>query len=137
MNKKLIILIILSVAAVISLTYGILVPPKYGQKTAIKKAGIEKDELKEASFISLSRKAKKSGYAEWGQSPFSFDAGLSGQLILNGILWDSERPLVIINGVTLGVGGKINGNTVIDIQKDKVILNDGVSEFQLKLGEKK
>ena len=54
-------------------------------------------------------------------------------LNLMGILWDEESPKVIINDEILGIGDDIDGNTIVDIRQNKVILNDGSKDFELRL----
>jgi len=57
----------------------------------------------------------------------------SFRLYLTGILWDEKNPTAIINGKIIGIGDKVGGNSVVDIKKDRVILNDGFSDFELRL----
>ncbi len=57
----------------------------------------------------------------------------SHALNLAGILWDEESPKVIINDEILGIGDDIDGNTIVDIRQNKVILNDGSKDFELRL----
>lgn len=57
-------------------------------------------------------------------------------LTVNGIVWDKEHPMVIINNEIIGVGDKIDGNTVVEIKENSVILNDGMRDFELGLGQK-
>lgn len=54
-------------------------------------------------------------------------------LRLNGILWDNAHSMVIINDTIVKIGDKINGNTVVNIKPEKVILNDGNHNFELRL----
>ena len=58
-------------------------------------------------------------------------------LSLNGIVWDEENPKAIINGAIIGIGDKLGVNTIVDIKKDRVILNDGAADFELILGYKR
>ena len=60
----------------------------------------------------------------------------SPALVLGGIVWDAQNPAAVINDQVLKVGSAINGNTVMDIQKDRVILSDGFNQFELYLGKK-
>ena len=54
-------------------------------------------------------------------------------LILMGISWDEQEPIAIINDTVLKKGSAIEGHTVVDIFKDKIILNDGNTNLELKL----
>jgi len=60
---------------------------------------------------------------------------VSTELYLSGILWDAEIPKAIIGEVIVGVGEKVKGKTVIEIQRNRVILTDGFKNFELRLGE--
>lgn len=51
----------------------------------------------------------------------------------SGILWSQEHPLAIINEAIVKVGDKVGVNTVMDMKQDRVILNDGVKETELRL----
>lgn len=56
-----------------------------------------------------------------------------GGVALEGILWDKERPMAIINDTIREIGDKVGINTIVDIKQDRVILNDGSKDFELKL----
>lgn len=45
----------------------------------------------------------------------------TGEFIVKGTIWGDESPLAIINGQILGVGGKIDGATIVQINKDSVV----------------
>lgn len=53
-------------------------------------------------------------------------------LYLNGIAWDKEKPIAIINESILSVGDRVDGYIVVEIKEDRVLLNDGNSDFELK-----
>ena len=46
----------------------------------------------------------------------------TGELIIKGIIWSEQDPLVIINKQTLKEGDTISGTTVVKINKDSVVL---------------
>lgn len=128
-NKKLIILIILSVLAVFSLIRGAVTPTK-SRRLVEKSIGLAEKGL------SVKRYAKRSNYSGWGRNPFTKEApiGIStGGPNLEGIMWDEKLPLALINGKTVKIGDKLGSDTVIDIQKDRVILSDGSRDLELKL----
>ena len=54
---------------------------------------------------------------------------------LKGISWDAGQPLAIIDGVVVGVGDEISGKRVIRIDRDKVILEDGITQYELRLAK--
>lgn len=63
----------------------------------------------------------------------TYSAGGSGDLKLDGILYDKESPKAMINGIILGVGERIDNYTVSAITPDSVLLTDGANEIELKL----
>ncbi|MDP8212747.1 MAG: hypothetical protein P9X22_05580 [Candidatus Zapsychrus exili] len=97
--------------------------------------------------------SNKSAYESWSACPFSKevfhknrvqdiekDAGINRALInkkpmrsleLKGIFFNKERPCALINEEILGKGDVIGSSTVVSIDYDKVILNDGQEDFEL------
>jgi len=74
-----------------------------------------------------------------GRDPFVYRPMITRQetgsgFRITGILWDENSPQAIINGKVVSIGDKVGANMVIDIKQDGVILNDGFSDFELKLG---
>ncbi len=138
-NKKVIIAVILCIGAVISLIYGMTAGPK-----ARKRSGEEAVSRQDAAvtparrIVPTKRKAAKTDFVSWGRNPFTSE-GVSAEagtgLVLNGILWDNKKPLVIINDNVIGIGGKIGENTIVDIKKESVILNSGTGNFELRLNQ--
>ncbi|MEI8011112.1 MAG: hypothetical protein WCI27_01335 [Candidatus Omnitrophota bacterium] len=52
---------------------------------------------------------------------------------LTGILWSKNDPEAIIKHAIVKVGDTVDGKTVVDIKKDKVVLSDGIKELELEL----
>lgn len=134
-NKKVIILIVLSIFAVISLIYGIVVSPK---GRAVKVHTVAAENLPQVSSPELvfsQRRAKRSKFTSWERNPFTLEEnkGDTSDLKLSGILWDENNSQAIINEEVLGKGGKIGEFEIIDIQKDKVTLSDGTKKIELKI----
>lgn len=76
------------------------------------------------------------------EDPFSpvfdkIDRSKQKTLMVEGIVWDKERAMVIINNQIIGVGDQVEGNTVVEIKDNSVILNDGMRDFELRLGQEK
>lgn len=72
-------------------------------------------------------------FPSWGRDPFQeADISLS-QLGLQGIMWDIENPKAIISNRIVEVGDSVGDNTIIEIKRDRVVLTDGVSTFELRL----
>lgn len=71
------------------------------------------------------------------RDPFTFGTTESKDgnpvLCLRGIFWDETSPMAIINEYILKIGDKIKENTVVDIKQNKVILNNGNEDFELRL----
>lgn len=76
------------------------------------------------------------------EDPFSpvfdkIDRSKQKTLMVEGIVWDKQRAMVIINNQIIGVGDQVEGNTVVEIKDNSVILNDGIKDFELRLGQEK
>jgi len=133
-NKKVTLVIILGIAAVFSLYYGITSTPK-GKSTlppeesAVYSAG---GNLLPGIAVPAKRQARKTEFKTWGRNPF-LPGGTAAVLDLSGILWDEEAPKAIISGNIVAVGEKVEGNTVVDIRPDRVILNNGNTTIELRL----
>lgn len=73
----------------------------------------------------------------WVRCPFSgkvYSSAEGIELNLMGIIWDKQAPLAIINDSIVKPGDRMGANRVIAIEPDRVILNDGTKDFELKLG---
>ena len=81
------------------------------------------------------KKRQESEFKQWGRNPFTLGGRLDALLRFNlmGILWDRDSPQAIINEKIVEVGDVIDGNKVIKILRDHVILYDGQNTFQLRL----
>ena len=147
-NKKLVILVVLGVLAVMSLIYGIVAPPKRKYKPSVDiatpsvgKSGISSSSavaLVVDEFIPAERNKKRTEFTSWGRNPFVLQPIASQgtkAISLNGILWDSSKPKAVVNGKIVGVGDKVSKYSVVDIKQDKIILNDGTKNFELRLGQ--
>lgn len=143
-DKKLIILVILGIMAVFSLTYGIFKTSKVGSGRSLGMIDSGRSEKKSlvGKFISIERSFRKTKYTSWNGNPFSLqrptqktNITTSSKFTLTGIVWDKNNPKAIINDNILGRGAKIGTNTIVDIKQDRVILNDGTKDFELKIGQ--
>ena len=136
-NKKIIILIILGIGAIISLYHGLRAPArsKYGRSTVKKEVPAKTAARPQGTqgITGVARRAKRTQFNTMQRSPFIPKNGGPAGLNLNGIVWQKDRHRVIINNTILAVGEKIGENTIIDIRKNGVILSNGVKEFELKL----
>jgi len=138
-NKKVVALIILTALAVISLIYGVTASPK-GRARSPTAAGSQVATMPPAqsaakSAVSTVRRAKRSQFKAWKRNPFASGLTVSTmtELTLNGIIWNKTKPKAMIGDAIVVKGDTIGANKVVDIQPDKVILNDGTKDFELKI----
>lgn len=54
---------------------------------------------------------------------------------LMGIFWDQEKPMALINNQVLRAGNKVNGCQILEIKKDSILLNDGLKDIEIKIGQ--
>lgn len=135
-NKQALILIILSVAAIGSLLYGIMASSKSSPKPLAQHSAMAgKPGIANAKDITkVLRHAKMSSYSSWPKNPFSAPE-VPEVFALKGIFWDKDNPKAIIGDEVVGIGDKAGSNKVIDIKEDRVILSNGKTEIELKLSE--
>lgn len=122
--------------------YGITSGPKRKRTVAPVSGAISRDKTAPVvrQIIPIKRRAAKTNFVSWGRSPFILRrSSISAvkKLVLNGIMWDKENPLAVINDEVVKIGAEIGKNTVVDIKEDSVILNDGTNNFKLRLGQGK
>ena len=141
-DKKVIVLIILAVLAVASLIYGVTASPKGRAKSAATTAETQVNAAPTQvsvakSVLPAGRRAKRSQFKAWNRNPFAAIRKASpaaAGLTLNGIIWNNTNPKAMIGDAIVVKGDVIGQQTkVIDVQPDRVILNDGTKDFELKL----
>jgi hypothetical protein len=77
-------------------------------------------------------------YTDWKRNPFMLSGELDpelGDLVLDGILWDADAPLVMMNDEVLMVGDRIEGRVITRITQTEVTLEKNGKEFILKPGQ--
>lgn len=82
------------------------------------------------------KQKKRSGHKEWGRDPFMVTqtpVSSSFALALGGIVYDEKDSYALINNQLLHIGDEVAGNRVVGIQQDRVILNDGNKDIELRL----
>jgi len=112
------------------------------KKIATNKAAVQayKDTIPNPSSSMPSKSSDK--VSSWVRDPFSGKTyismrkseSVSKALTLAGIIWDKDKPAALINDRIVNVGDRIGGNTVVSIKNDRVLLNDGTNDFELKIG---
>lgn len=93
-------------------------------------------------LVSDTSPPRTSRFTEWGGNPFEIKRRIAAApgpaavpsadspsgYSVNGILWDAQAPSAILNGRLVGLGDELSGGwKVIEIQKDKVVLSDGLT----------
>ena len=128
-NKKLAILIILIIVAII------VWMPKGKRKQQISPKPVPVSLEKVVLGITPVQR-KRTGFTEWGRNPFIWyreGPGALAGLTLSGIVWDNEASYAVINGAIVHAGDEIAGKTIKRIESDKVILSDDLRDYVLKL----
>ncbi|MDP2912826.1 MAG: hypothetical protein Q8N91_02330 [Candidatus Omnitrophota bacterium] len=135
-DKKVVILIILGICALISLSYGILSLPK-GRRQAppVSEAVSWAEKIKPAEGADgAHRRAARTKFKSWVKHPFAPKGGpASVRLVLSGIVGSAKNPKAMIGDVIVGVGDKVGQYKVVAVGKNRVILNDGAKDIELKL----
>lgn len=83
------------------------------------------------------KERRTSLFRNWGRDPFTVGASavdLSGDLVLSGIVWDSNKPYCIINEKVVKTDDDISGYKVMEIKKDSVSVRAGDQIRVLKVG---
>lgn len=137
-DKKSIVLVILSIAAIISLIHGIGSLSKTKSRKFVLRQNFQRGEVKnidsEGIQTFLNRQEKRIDYSDWGRNPFVLpEIRDSLEVVLNGILWDKENPRAIINNKNVRIGDKAGVYTVEEISEDKVVLTDGIRRLELRV----
>ena len=90
--------------------------------------------LPASSTHDVATQQKAARQTTWRRDPFTQGAaGGNHALSLNGILWNDQQPMAIINDQTVRVGESIEGYTVVEIGKDFVSVTDGTQTIQLRI----
>ncbi len=135
-NKKVVIAIILCIGAVISLIYGLTAGSKTRRKPSSEAVSVHEAALPARPITSTKRRAAKTDFDSWSRNPFApkkTSDKVVVKLTLSGIIWDDKEPKALINDVVVGIGDKIDENTVVEIEQNRVILNDGTEDIVLTL----
>ena len=85
-------------------------------------------------------KRAKPPFTDWGRNPFMLPGELSESvrgLMLDGIVWDNEKPYAIINNQILGIGDAIGKSRITAITETAVTLEEDGSAFSIQLRNEK
>lgn len=147
MDKKRIEIIITSALVIIFILAWVSTIKKIRGKSRPKPAAVQSSvssfssksaqgEPKQEAFV-----IKEERDLEWGRCPFCgkiYSGAGKKEIVdlkLTGILWDEKNPKAVINGRIVGIGKRIGGNIVVDIKQDKVVVNNGIQNFELRVGQ--
>ncbi len=83
---------------------------------------------------------KRTEFADWGRNPFAKlqtekETSDVSELKLGAIMWGDKKLSASINKKTVSTGDKIDNKIVKQIERDRVILTDGINDYVLKLSE--
>lgn len=82
--------------------------------------------------------SKKIADLSWGRDPFvpltGYGLAITSELKLTAILYNKKNPSAIINNKIIYVGDSVDGQKVIDITKQYVILRGISGVYKLKIG---
>lgn len=131
-DKKVIILIVLGIFAFFSIIHGIITPGGKRRVATEVTSGSAGIDIVRGSG-SDTRRAVRTQYKSWKRSPFVPGARASTGLSVSGIIWSKTNPKAMVGDTLVKKGDTVGGNKVVDIKKDRVILNDGNKDFELKL----
>lgn len=97
------------------------------------------DTLKESlSDLNLIIPSKKIANAPWGRDPFApltgDEVGKPANLKLTAIIYNAKKPSAIVNNKIIYVGDNVDGQKVIDITKQYVILRGSGGAYKLEFG---
>lgn len=99
--------------------------------------GIVSKEDTASSLPALQKRQKsRTSHTRWGRDPFLLTrtpTTLSLGLRLSGVIFDEQGGYAVINDQICRIGDEINGNKIVDIKQDRVILNDGSKDIELRL----
>ncbi len=133
-NKKIVAVVILGIAAIFSLAYGVITS-RAGRPviSAVPATGFVSPD--EAIHIQMhSRRARRTQCTSWKRNLFSL-TGASGDGSsdsgVQGIMWSENDPMAIVDGCIVHKGDSVAGGTVADIRKDAVIINDGSKDIEV------
>jgi len=109
-------------------------------RTVVTGQNVEQAKVASASPVAatISKQAEGKLFKDWGRDPFSgviySVQGKDITLKFTGVLWDDNNPQALINGKIVGNNSTVGKYRVIKINRDSVILNDGVKDLEMHLG---
>lgn len=100
----------------------------------------EYDQHGDDSTVVPEQPGKRTDFKTWGRDPFTFSqekkkSSDGNDLRLDAIMWKDQKPSAYIDDSIVGVGNKISDKTVKQIEKDRVILTDGINDYILELSK--
>ena len=136
-TTKVILAVMLGIAGIFSIIHGITASSPRRSRSASPAAAVVRSQRQapEGKALPAERFAARTRFKGWRRHLFapSGTYGDSSALVLNGIFAKGKTYKAMIGDTIVMKGDKIGPNTVVDVQKNKVILNDGTKDFELNL----
>ena len=144
-NTRLVILVIVSFVATLSLVQGIV---NFSKRSRARNPVVSADPVQPVTIppsaigtVTKGIRPARTRYPQWGRNPFTFveegSQDPAAGIFLSGIAWDGKRSQAVINERIVSAGDEIAGYTVVEVKPTHVILNDGSANFELRLSRKK
>jgi hypothetical protein len=136
-NKKFLLLSGLGLALAASFAYGVFGPSlKKTPAAAVQAAALGFPDTLDGLTVP-ERQASRTAYKTWGKNPMVAREAVSGPAVsgfaLSGILWDKTKPTAIVNDEIVTRGSRLGDFVVVEIRKDRVVLDDGQNRVDLRL----
>jgi len=138
----LILIVVLAIAISVGITYDLRREIKsvhiLDEKVSAKQPSlIEEQSSGKSLFLTLEEKAKRITVERDPFTKIPIDAPEEAEpvLVLNGVLWDEESPSAMINEKIVAQGDTIHDHVVVEIKKDRVIVNNGMEDIELLIRE--
>ena len=135
-NIKVILAAVLGIAAIFSVIHGITASSPLRSHAALPAAAVDQSQrsVSDETALPAKRLAVRTKFKAWRRHLFApAGSGTSSAMVLNGIFAKGNVYKAMIGDSIVMKGDKIGSNKVVDVQKNKVILNDGTKDFELKL----
>lgn len=143
MNKRaqLVGVVVIGVLAAGTFVQGLMKCSRGAEPPAASEATLSQAETVRTEANMKSRVIARTRFEDWGRNPFAEEEQAESapgvDLALSGIAWDPVRPQAVINGRIVGVGDKVGGVSIVEINQDRVIVEDESSSYELHLWQKK
>lgn len=130
-STKVILAVVLGIAGIFSIIHGVTAASPRRIRPALP-AARSLAPASEEKALPPQRLAVPTKFKTWRKHLFALStSNESSALVLNGIFAKGKIYKAMIGDTIVTKGDKVGSNTVVGVQKDKVILNDGTKDFEL------